>query len=324
MRAVLRYLWRLFRHAAPNIYFLNYAVAARHFNYENGRFPRRPNAKNATINDFIFDKMIRNRWSNLHKACVDKEYAKLFVLRSSCDVKVARTLAVYHVDSKVTTATLERLLRPFLGKRLIAKPTHSSGAMLFLDKALKAQDISHFLSLTNVNYFKAARETQYDKLERKILIEENVSINDEVNIVRLYCSYGVVHCVELSIGQVVAIISAPDCRVLSAYLGSTEYTSMMPNRITPPGCLDRMIAIAQQLSAKFDFVRVDLYDAEEGIFFSELTFSPGAGGDLDPSDQFGIEFLDKVRSVLKQYRPEAISPAGRGSRWRVFLTGVLF
>lgn len=52
----------------------------------------------------------------------------------------------------------------------------------------------------------------------------------------------------------------------------------MPSSVPPkPKHLEEMIEIAKILSSDFEFVRVDLYDSEDGIFFSELTFSPWGG-----------------------------------------------
>jgi hypothetical protein len=52
----------------------------------------------------------------------------------------------------------------------------------------------------------------------------------------------------------------------------------MPESSPPkPNNLEEMINIAKILSEDFDFVRVDLYEHKEKIFFSELTFSPWGG-----------------------------------------------
>lgn len=51
----------------------------------------------------------------------------------------------------------------------------------------------------------------------------------------------------------------------------------MPLPITKPTHLEEMIAIASKLSVGFGFVRVDLYDANERVYFGELTFTPTAG-----------------------------------------------
>ena len=44
-----------------------------------------------------------------------------------------------------------------------------------------------------------------------------------------------------------------------------------------PARLPEMLRAAEALGAGFDFVRVDFYDLPDGLRFSELTFSPGAG-----------------------------------------------
>ena len=44
-----------------------------------------------------------------------------------------------------------------------------------------------------------------------------------------------------------------------------------------------MTEAAHALSKPFEFVRVDLYDGSEGIFFGELTFSPAAALGIAPS-----------------------------------------
>ena len=48
------------------------------------------------------------------------------------------------------------------------------------------------------------------------------------------------------------------------------------NLIPKPKHFEEMIEMAKKLSEDFDFVRVDLYEIENHIFFGELTFSPAA------------------------------------------------
>lgn len=50
--------------------------------------------------------------------------------------------------------------------------------------------------------------------------------------------------------------------------------SVMPKK---PKHLAEMIKIARILSADFDFVRVDLYEYKDKVYFGELTFSPWGG-----------------------------------------------
>lgn len=44
-----------------------------------------------------------------------------------------------------------------------------------------------------------------------------------------------------------------------------------------PQQFEKMIEIASQLSKGHSFLRVDLYEIDGRIYFSELTFSPNAG-----------------------------------------------
>jgi hypothetical protein len=45
---------------------------------------------------------------------------------------------------------------------------------------------------------------------------------------------------------------------------------------SPPAHWQVMLSAASELSKPFDFVRVDLYDVPQGVFFSEFTFTPNA------------------------------------------------
>ncbi|MEY8413830.1 ATP-grasp fold amidoligase family protein [Lachnospiraceae bacterium 62-26] len=58
--------------------------------------------------------------------------------------------------------------------------------------------------------------------------------------------------------------------------------------IKKPPCIDKMFEIAEILAQDFPCVRVDLYCADEKVYFGELTFFPQAGFDsqlLDSTDK---------------------------------------
>lgn len=55
----------------------------------------------------------------------------------------------------------------------------------------------------------------------------------------------------------------------------------------PPASLARMIEAAEALAARFDFVRIDMYDIDGRPRFGEMTFYPGSG--LDPFDPVGLD-----------------------------------
>lgn len=61
--------------------------------------------------------------------------------------------------------------------------------------------------------------------------------------------------------------------------------SFRRGEISRPGRLDAMREMAERLAAGFDYVRIDLYDAEGGVIFGEATFFPeaGYGAFVDPA-----------------------------------------
>jgi hypothetical protein len=285
--------------ALPNAWLWNYLIAAVFFLRANGRLPRRPDAANAAINDFIFHRMISNQWSTLEQRCVDKQYAKTFATSAS-SVKVPRTLDVFSLEGKVRAEDFIAWIRPHLGKRLIAKPTHGSGTVLFLDRDPSNRELLAFLADANRNFFYAIRETQYIALERKILIEENIAANGAVNDYKFFCVRGhVIYCqvdVDRFTDHRRAICTVPEFAVIPV---RTKFLDI-PERVARPAHLDEMLRIARELSREFGFVRIDLYDVDGGVYFGEYTFSPGAACDNFSSERFAHEFLCTVRSLMQK------------------------
>ena len=280
--------------ALPNWWLFNYLVAGVYFLRANGRLPRRPNRANATLNDFIFHKMIANNWTIFAQCCVDKEYAKVIAAHYS-QVKIAKTCAVFGIDENTTAGEFVAWIKPFLGRRLIAKPTHGSGKVLFLDHEITEGEIREFFAYSNVNFFYLIRETQYKNLQRKILIEENISDDNNLSDYKFFCAKGHVLYCEVDVDRFEdhkrAICTIPEFEILPVKTKHLE----IPEGLQRPQGFARMIKIASTLSAPFDFVRVDLYEVKGEIYFGEYTFTPGGAADNFSSELFGIELVNKVR-----------------------------
>ena len=84
-------------------------------------------------------------------------------------------------------------------------------------------------------------------------------------------------------GKICDVFVATDRRVNAKYVtldidwNILPYTKSeyLPDKLPEkPKLLDEMIKIAKILSADFEFVRVDLYEYRDKVYFSELTFSP--------------------------------------------------
>lgn len=278
----------------PNFYILNYIISAPRFIRGNKRLPRPLSRKNATINDFIFDRMIRNNWTLLEQACVDKEYSKI-IANSFARVKSAKTIATLKLKRETTKEDVKEWISPFIGLRFVLKPTHSSGKIIFLDKHINDGDLELFLDHSKKSFFKIARETQYAKLDKKLIIEENISEDDSIKDYKFFCVNGrAVYCqvdCDRFVDHKRAVCSIPDFEIMDV-----RYGHDIPNMVEKPENFSEMISIANSLSAPFLFVRIDLYSINGVVYFGEYTFSPCAGSDNISNEEWAISFYDELRS----------------------------
>lgn len=101
--------------------------------------------------------------------------------------------------------------------------------------------------------------------------------------------------------------------VCSFYNAQWQYQNIQwKNKYGPPiekpAVLEKMIAIAERLSAPFDFVRVDLYEINNRIYFGELTHYPASGRlEISPKN---IDFLLGSKwSLNKNYWKDKKNPS---------------
>ncbi|HXL73020.1 MAG TPA: hypothetical protein VN963_05275, partial [bacterium] len=109
----------------------------------------------ATFEDYIFDRMTHS-WSSFHESCVDKESAKKAAAALSPAIRAPRTAGVLTLTDKSTLEDVGRFLYPYIGKNLVAKPTHASGAIAFLgerDMKKVVQQIFEVFQVASRNYF---------------------------------------------------------------------------------------------------------------------------------------------------------------------------
>lgn len=127
------------------------------------------------------------------------------------------------------------------------------------------------------DYSKVALEYQYKKIKPRIICEQY--IDDGKNIMPLdykfYCFDGKVKCILVCSNRERELkLDYYDLNWNYLYYAKPEYRSF--ENIEKPQKLQEMIDIAESLSEGMKFVRVDLYNIKDKIYFSELTFSPAA------------------------------------------------
>ena len=130
----------------------------------------------------------------------------------------------------------------------------------------------------NEDYWKKYIEYQYRYIPKKIFIEEYIENITETY--KFYCFNGKPKFYYISSdknGKADYYIDFYD--INNNHLDiSFEGHENCPNRkILSQDKLQMLISIAAQLSKEFPFVRVDLYNRDSDIYFSELTFLPTGG-----------------------------------------------
>lgn len=124
------------------------------------------------------------------------------------------------------------------------------------------------------------REWAYQQVRPRILVEETLKPSDdgELRDFRFYTFNGSVKAISIGSptyrSQGLNVFFYPDWHVIPLESGSITLPDPLPVR---PALLDDMIAAAEALGAGIDFVRVDLYDTDQGIRLGEITIYPESG-----------------------------------------------
>ncbi len=263
-------------------------LAIPKFIQKHNRWPRKPASRRATFEDYVFNRMT-GPFTPFERTCVDKETAKQVAVSLSPGVKTARTISVLAIEPTTTLDQLGRFLYPFIGKNLVAKPSHASGGTVFLgsgDINSIVQQTGVLFQLAGSNYFFREYEAQYLGLTPKVIIEECLPAEvlsepkgggfQPPPDFRFYSSRGKVLFCQYDEGRFAdhrqALFTVPEHEPIPIP-NIHKMPDPLPNK---PSHWDEMLQRASELSKPFDFVRVDLYDLPDGVYFSEFTFTPNA------------------------------------------------
>jgi hypothetical protein len=300
---------RVIRHVSlrmPNIFAANVALLGLHYFVRNHILPSALTAERAGLMDYIFWKSV-GPWSDFEKACVDKDLCKTIVRRLCPQVGLAQPLDVFPLAS-LSFAGFRQRLAAFRGERAVAKPTHGSGAVLFLDAEPGEAELCRFYRDCQASYFPLFREGQYYGLEKKVLIER--SLGDPAtgrkapDDYKFFCSRGRAFLCQVNVDRY------GDHRLVNVSVPGfidtgVEYGTHRPDRpVGKPARWADFVGFAEKLSEPFDFVRIDLYDGRDDIYFGEFTFTPGAGLTNFSDRQFDRWLLRQLR-----YGP-SVAPEG--------------
>ena len=168
-----------------------------------------------------------------------------------------------------------------LPSQFVVKPTHGCGWIEFVrDKSTLQQDrlIATCRDWLSRNFYEVARERFYKDIPRRIIVEE--LLDDGAGRVPADHKFFVFH------GKVKLVASVYDrFNANHGYMCDREWNAvsvrLRPSAkkvsYPPPKNWHALVEAAETLGRGVDFVRADFYDTPNGIYFGELTNTPGAG-----------------------------------------------
>ena len=221
----------------------------------------------------------------IYTKMVDKYEAKYYVASIIGEKYIIPTLAVYDRVEDINFDTL-----PY---QFVLKCTHDSGGLVIcrnkekLDIEAAKKELQKFLKS---NYFYQNREWPYKNVKPRIIAEqymedsdlhEDTNQHDVKGLVdyKFYCFNGEAKYLYVSKGlenHATARISFLNMDWQFAPFGRSDFAPFdeLPEK---PSRFDEMVKIANRISKGHSFLRVDLYQINGQIYFSELTFHPCSG-----------------------------------------------
>jgi len=262
-------LYRTFIRLLPSLF---YRIQHLRIHIKYGNHHYWANLKNPrTFNEHILkDKLSLNR--RKYSDLVDKYLVKNVVKEMIGKQYVIPTFA--YIDS------LEKLNVSDIRFPCIMKPTHLSG---YVKIYMTPEDLdigefkNMFSSFGKKNLYDLTGESQYRDLKPGVLFEELLyDPSGDLKDYKFFCFNGRVEAIQVDFNRLTNHTRSFYSKGWQNLGFSTMYP-LHPDDIDVPVQLAKMLEIAETLSVNHKFMRVDLYNVNEKIYFGELTFHHGSG-----------------------------------------------
>lgn len=168
-----------------------------------------------------------------------------------------------------------------LPNRFVIKTNHGSGWNIVCQNKSKL-DIENLKQIIGkwlqLNYYDVGREWQYKNIKPKILVEQFLTnINGTpITDFKLFCFNGAPKYIQVDIDR----FTNHRRQFYDLNWNLQKFTTLFKwesNPLPKPKNLEEMILIGKKLSEGWSFVRVDLYNDGNNIYFGELTLNHGGG-----------------------------------------------
>ena len=141
------------------------------------------------------------------------------------------------------------------------------------------REISRWLSTTYGTY---SMEPHYTKIPHRVYVEKYLDSMDQLIDYKFHCLNGepkfVLTCSNRKIDGDKAMTVTLDLFDMNwnniQGIKNVGLEQAGDGNISKPKCFNKMVEVSKELSKDFTFVRVDLYEINNRVYFGELTFSP--------------------------------------------------
>ena len=200
--------------------------------------------------------------------CADKVAVRSYVAEKIGEEYLTPVYGTYNSVNEIDLDTLP--------KEFVLKSNHASGHVILCRDKSKMDWPKEFLKMEKwlmTNYFYTGGEWVYKDIKPQIICEQMHP--GEIRDYKIVCFDGKPQYLYVCVDR--------NAEIKITYL-DLEFKQLPFKKAAPtsptlekPKNFEKMIELAGILAKDFPFVRVDLYDIEDKIYFGELTFCPGSG-----------------------------------------------
>lgn len=162
----------------------------------------------------------------------------------------------------------------------VFKPREGSGYVAFGNGSLRSAGVTPetIARWRHKDHFRVQGVWGYGQTEPGYLIEKQIPTPDgePPNDLRFFVFDGAVRLIQIDTPRFSGVqrrFYTPDWEPYDVIQGKASLGEVLPR----PHHLDQMLRFASEVGAAFDFVRVDLYDTPDGVYFGEITPYPTGG-----------------------------------------------
>ena len=219
------------------------------------------------------------QWIKMHgnlekyKNLVDKYKVRDYIEQTVGDKYLTKIIRVYNSTSEIDFDELPN--------KFVLKLNTGSGYNIICNnkKELnKKQTIKKLNKWLKEDYFKIKKEPQYKNIDKKIICEEYMEDkNGKLFDYKFFCFNGKVKFIEVDFDRFENhAMNFYDKNWKLMDLKKGKYPNYLET-FEKPKNLDEMIYVAEKISKKLPFARIDLYDVDNKIYFGEITLTPAGG-----------------------------------------------